>query len=478
MSSVRGGLWTAISRILAQVVQFAIFLVAVQVMPPAEFGIFALIWTWLLILSQFGIAGWQEYAMQWHGDDQRPRRVLALSMIFGALLTAVGFLAGYATPLITDDPRAVALMQLFSLWIFFASISGTFAGELHRRERLTSAAMATIVGDVASLIVSVWFLFQGHGVFALAYGRLAGVAFWAGAGWLLLRLIPDFRLTMPEVREILYFTWRIVAVRLMLNIRMHAATLVIGSFLGAAQAGYFRAAQRLISALAEVLGEPTRVLAWSLFRRTRNEQGGDFDFHDQANSFFPMLHVFATPVFLATALLAEDIALGLLGPEWLPAAPVIRILSISYLLLAHATAHEAVLSLAGAVRVLPYVVLGTALLGVAATLIAAPYGMLATSWAQVGTSAAIFVINAIVMQKYAKVRWLEVLWSMRMLPLAALVAWGALRLVAPLNMLDALHPFFRAFVLGIWVILVFGVAIFSLDAPTRQQVRRMLQARS
>ncbi|WP_212524277.1 oligosaccharide flippase family protein [Actibacterium sp. MT2.3-13A] len=475
--AVRGGIWTAVSRILSQVVQFAIFMVAVQVMSPAEFGIFALVWTWSLILSQFAIAGWPEYIMQWSGDSTQPRRVLALAMAGGAFLAGIGIALSYLAPLMIDDPRATPLMQIFAIWIFFASVGGTFAGAMNWEDRLTAAAVATIIGDLANFAVAVWALLQGHGVFALAAGRLVGALFWAGAGLAVVRMAPDFGITRQQAGEILRFTSRIVAVRLLVNIRLYAATLVIGTFLGAAHAGYFRAGQRLVSALGEVLGEPTRVLAWSLFRNTRRSQGPRVDFRERANSFFPVLLTFAIPLFAATAFLAEDITLGLLGEEWLPAAPVVRVLAIAYAVLATSAANEAVLSLAGMVRILPYMVLGNATLGVGITIIAAPHGILATAWAQVASALVIFSINAWMMQRHAAIRWGQVLLRLRAVPVALALSAAVPLIGGQSAALDAVAPLLRAVLLAAGFVVVFYATLLGLDGRLRRLVLQLARRR-
>lgn len=471
--AVRGGIWTAVSRILSQGVQFAIFMVAVQVMSPAEFGIFALVSALSVILAQFAMAGWPEYIMQWSGDAAQPRRVLALAVAGGALLAVIGIALSYLAPLFGDDPRATPLMQVFSIWIFFASIGGTFAGIMNWEDRLTAAATAAIAGDIANFVVALWALLEGYGVFALAAGRLAGGLCWAAAGLTVVRMAPDFRITLEQAKEIVNFTARIVAVRLVVNIRLYAATLVIGAFLGAAQVGYFRAGQRLVSALSEVLGEPTRVLSWSLFRSTRNAQGAAVDFRERANSFFPLLLICAIPLFAATAILAEDVTVGLLGAEWLPAAPVVRILAVAYALFAAGYANEAILSLAGAVRLLPYMVLANAILGVGITVIAAPHGILATAWAQVVSAVAIFSLNGWVARRYAAVRWEQIFALLRVLPLALLlsaaVPLAAIRTAA----LDSVPPLLRAILLALAFLVAFYAVLFGLDGRLRRQVRQL-----
>lgn len=423
MSVLRAGAWTAASRVLAQASQFIVFLVAVRLLSAAEFGVFAVVAAWTVILSQFSLAGWPEFVMQWAGTTRRLRQVLAVCLFVGTGFAALGVVAAHVLPY--DDDATLRLMWVLALWIPVVSLGATYAGILNLQDRLVPAAIAASLGEVANLAVSIAALLNGDGVLALAYGRLAGGLVWLLAVFALVRLWPDPRMTLAEFLGVFRFSSRIIAVRLLLNLRLYAGTLVIGFYLGAADAGYFRAAQRLVGALSEVLGEPTRVLAWSLFRAARNAASGpQVDFRDTANRFFSALLVVAVPLFAVLALLAEDLVAVVLGPEWAPAVPVVRILAIAYALYASGAATEAILSLAGRIGLLPWLVAAYAVIGVAMTVIAAHWGLEATAWAQVAAAAVIFVTTMVVQFHAARIRWVEIMARIWAMPVALAVALG------------------------------------------------------
>ncbi|MEZ5797655.1 MAG: oligosaccharide flippase family protein [Paracoccaceae bacterium] len=476
MSAIRAGAWTAGSRVLAHAGQFAVFLVAVRVLSAAEFGIFAMVAAWVVILSQFSQAGWPEYVMQWTGPERRLQQVLSVSLGLGILLGLVGVGSGWL--FLLEDQTTGHLIWVLALTIPLASLGSAYAGVLNLRDRLIAAAAASSLGEVANMTVSILALLNDQGVLALAYGRLAGILTWLVASFLMVRLLPDPRVTMAEFRQIFSFAWRIIAVRLLMNLRLYAATLVIGFYLGATDAGYFRAGQRLVGALSEVLGEPTRVLSWSLFRPARQQpDGSDKGFGPTATRFFSALLAISVPLFLLLLVHAEDLVMVVLGPNWLPTVPVVQILALAYLLYAPGTANEAILSLAGQVRLLPYLVSAYAAVGLVLTVLAARMGLQATAWAQVLVALIILLNTAYVHRRYAGIHWSAIMRDLWRVPIATVVMLIVNQGAAMVGWVAALPPAPRMVLCSILALLAYGLVMVLLDRNLADRLRRRLGGR-
>ncbi len=288
----------------------------------------------------------------------------------------------------------------------------------------------------------------------------------------MVRMMPDPRVSLSIMAEILRFAWRIIAVRLLANLRNYAATLVIGFYLSAADAGYFRAAQRLVGALGEVLDEPTRVLSWSLFRSARNAQGGGaVDFEHAATRFYTAQLLIATPLFITLAILADDVVTVILGPDWGPAVPVVRILAIAYLFYVSGGATEAILSLAGQIGLLPYLVAGYAAFGLVITLLAVRWGLAATAAAQVVLAMTVFFTSTVIHYRTARIRWDRIvnqLWSVPLAILAAVAAVSFLQALAPVH---EASPLARLFLCTVISLLAYSVTVLLLD----RRIARLIQ---
>lgn len=472
-SAASGGFWTGLSRVFAQLIQFAIFMLAARVMSPAEFGVFALVAAIAAILTQVSIAGWPEYIMQWGGEVFRVRQTLFVAIVAGLIFMIIGLMTGLVAPLLSDSPVVQPLILVLSICILFNSISSTYAGVMNWQNKLTLAALTWLGADIVQLVVSAWALLNGHGVMALAYGRLAGAMVASIIGFGATRVSPALAIDGSLLRELSLYSWHIVATRLLANIRVYAATFIIGSFMGAASVGFYRAAQRLVVAFEEIVSEPTRILAWSLFRKSRDEMNGISGFTSLSQRFFGFQLYVAAPLFIGISLMAEDLTRGALGPDWGQAVPVVQLLAIAALVRSSGHASIPILSLARQSWLLPPITLAYSAITIAFICIGAQYGLQATALSEVVAAVIVFVINIWIKRRYANIDWILILRKAWPVIPALTLALASPLFMGPSEALQLLHPLLRFVLLGLGMIAIMAPVLVILDRDLRQDLRHI-----
>lgn len=469
--SLGGGLWTVALRVVAQLLQFSIFIVAVRVLSPAEFGVFALVAATTVVLNQFAAVGWPEYIMQWTGGVRRPRQTLFIAMTSGAFFMMIGFCLNFLAPLVTNEPDIHGLIQIFSIWIFFSATGSALAGMMNWQNKLTAAAFAALGGDIANVVVAIWALLEGYGVFALAFGRLAGAIVWTLIGFSVVRMTPCPRIRLVTFRNILKFSSTILTTRLLISARIYAGAFLIGGFMGPASVGYYRAAQRIVGAFGEIVSEPTRVLAWALFRKARKETGGTTaKFPELGREFFGVFLICTVPLFAGVALLARDLTYGVLGAEWAPAVPVVRALAIANMIAASSYALEPILSLARYVKIMPWIVALYASLNIVFIWLAAPYGIHAVAGAEVLSAASIFAANIWFMWRFAGIRWDQIALRARTLLPVLLLSVLPPVVADYFNLLREIAPLLRFVILSLSMVAIFIPSVLLFDRGIRLHV--------
>lgn len=414
-----GGLWTVLERVLSQGTQLVIFVVAARLLSPAEFGVFALVSAGAILMLRISEASWAPYIMSWAGDAKVPRQVVMVSIWSGLALAVAGGLGALALPLFGVDAATSHLVALFSGWVFLATVSSAQKGMLIWQGGLRASALCEILGDLIGMAVAVAALYAGWGVFALAFGRLAFQATHLALSFGFTRAAPMPGMRGAALADLWAYTRQSFTARMIANIRLYVATFLIGGFLGPAAVGYYRAAQRLVGSVAEIIGQPALLLAWNLFRRARDATPGTSGFQAVARVFFPALVAIGGPVFIWLVVMGEDLIEGLLGPKWLPALPVVAVLALARGLTSLGVATEPVLSLAGEIRRLPLFSVLLLIATVALTLLAAPFGLMAVAWAQVAVATVMIGASAVLIRRYGGIDWADV----------GTVAW---RLIAPM----------------------------------------------
>ncbi len=410
---------TLAARVVSQIAQLLMFIVAARVLSPAEFGVFTLVGAGSTLLFIVGGAGWREFILGWGGGVRAVHQAVTYSILSGYILAMLGFIAAGVIAAVFQLLEVAWLSLIFSLCVLFSPMSGAYSAILVRKDKVKALAIASIASEIAGLVLGVLLLYRGWGVLALGASKLAAqviylalVVFWAQ--WRLQLL-----LTGVTVREILGVSREILFMRITGFVGNYASTFIVGLFLGVANVGYFRAAERIVASFSELVSEPLRLVAWMVFRkaadradtpvRLRHELAGE------AAIFFPLLLLISGPIFVGLAVVSPSLIEALLGQSWLPAAPVVSILAISALLLTPAIATEPLLTVAGKIRTFtPFAVLNSAVV-VVALFAVTRFGMDAAAWARVAGCGFIFATSVWVQVRHTDAPW-----------------WGAIRGSAPI----------------------------------------------
>ena len=426
------GALNTVARVVSQGSQLFIFILAARILAPADFGVFALVSAVAVVLFRISQAGWPEFIMSWTGSDRVLAQVMMVALISGGLAMLGGLGATGVLYLAGQSSEIVLLAGLFAVWVPISTVAAAQHGIMIRRDRLSAAAWTLLAGEAAGFAVSVGALLSGVGVLALAYGRLTQQCVHVLVGYTITLTLPRFGLARDTRASLLGFFWQILMSRVVTSLSSHVVTFVIGGFLGPAAVGFFRAASRITSAALEVIGEPARVMAWARFRAAQDAPGG---LPAEARAFYAILVALALPVFLWIAVFAEELTLGLLGPAWAEAAPLVAILALSQVLQLPAFITESVASLTGQLKRLPPLALANAAFAVIVVAVAAPFGLMAVALSQIAIHAVFCGSQLWVQGASAAIRWRGVAGAVWRSVTVALVMAAALAL---LNRTEAL----------------------------------------
>ena len=467
---VGGGLWTVAERVISQGAQLVILVIAARVLGPAEFGVFALVSAAAMILSRVAELGWGPFILSWDGDDRVPRQVITLAAASGLAVAALGAAVALALTRWEGLAGAAPLALAFAAWVPLAAVSSAQRSIVQWQGRLATASACEIAGEAVGLAVAVWALMEGHGVMALAYGRLAMQSAHIAATFAVTRLPPVLGMSGAPLRALMAYNAQMLASRAVGYARGYIATFVIGGFLGPASVGWYRAAERLVGAVTEVIGVPAEKLAWSQMREARDGAGGGVG-SDMWTGRFEIwckaLLGIGLPALVWLSAMGEDVIALLLGPGWEPALPVIALLALSQALQLPRFALDAALSLAGNLRRLAPLMLLLAAVALALTLAAAPFGMVPVAGAQIAAGAIALAAILRALSRHAALPAAIALRACARVVPAVLVAGIALLALREAGFAAQWHPALRAFALPLPAVPVYLAALAALDPDLR-----------
>lgn len=407
---VGAGLWTLSAKIVSQLAQLLAFLLAARILESAQFGFYAYSSAIAILLVLCAEGGWGEYVMKSHSTGRELDQIGTIAVMSGVLCTGVGFLISGALHVWNEQWLGI-LIALYSCWFLPSSLSVVYDGLLVNRGQLKQQSIIRIVAEGLGLAVTIAGLHAGFHVASLIIGRLVMQTTCLVGSFIVVRWYPRFHLTRAFLFDILEFSRHILSNRIIFYLRSYSGTLALGSFLGLAEAGYYRAAERIVGAISELLGEPARMLAWTAFRKIKGQPADPQKFEElgrTATHFMTALMIVSAPVYIGLALVSPALVDIALGDSWAPTAALVSILAIKQVLLIPGYVTEPLLSITGNIARMPRLMLLNGVVAIALIVAAAPFGVEAAAFGQCIAALISLKISAHLQGRYGGLDWKRV----------------------------------------------------------------------
>lgn len=303
----------------------ASFFIVGRYLSPAEFGVYALASSAILLPMGVLGAGFSEHVISRDPDHKDEATAFwstaAIGLAFAALAASVSLVLRHAFGL--DDIAHILLWlaPLPALW----GVSVIFEAMLIRDDRAGLMAAVTVTGETLGLISLVVSAMNGLGVFSLVVSRLVNNCVML-AGYGFSKAAPKLSAFREEAAlRVGKFSIGVVGARAMNWLDAYGVELLLGLLLPAASIGHYRMAGRLNAALGSVLVfAPWQAQLAYLSERLRVGRLG-------AGMVRAItLHIaLITPLFAGLAILSSDVIALFLGATWAPTAGILSIMALA-----------------------------------------------------------------------------------------------------------------------------------------------------
>lgn len=314
------------SRIAVQIVAFLQIMIASRFLGLSDFGTYTLGWASCVIVVSFVYTGFYQALLRCT-DFDGARHTGFWSM---AAIGAGGALALAAVGLALLGSRSETA-PVFLAFAPFPVIRALVAwNEVHlvRDRRVRLVSVYGVLSETAAVAVTWACLVHGVGLFSLVFGRYTAMVVELAIAFGAARSLPALQFSRSRfatLRTTAFPLWGTSALAMFSN---YGADLMLGAFLNTAAVGAYRGASRVSQTASDLVFQPLNTLTWS--RMSQLEKSGQQSALKEVwlgHMGFGALVLW--PVLAAFAVLAKDLVLFLFDESWLPAAPVIVILSLS-----------------------------------------------------------------------------------------------------------------------------------------------------
>jgi len=318
--------WSASVRLASQVFTWAITLVVIRLLTPADYGLLAMATVFVSFLAMFSELGLGAAVVQKADVDHH-----LLKRVFGVVLVihfSLAALLALAAPLIAAfyaEPKVVPVIRVLSLQFIVAAFAVIPDAQLQRRMEFRNRSLLDLSGTIIASFTTLTMAFAGAGVWALVMGSLLS-QIWKtiGINWLSPFMHwPNF--SVKEMRPLLRFGGHITAAQVFWMFYLQVDVLICAKLLGNEVLGFYSVAMQLATLPSQRISGLINQVAFPAFSRMQQDP------HKIGENILigtRILSFFAFPVLWGISSVAPEIIKIMLGAKWLPAVVPLQVLAL------------------------------------------------------------------------------------------------------------------------------------------------------
>jgi PST family polysaccharide transporter len=369
--------WGAFNQGTQQIVRLGVQVVLTKLLDPSDFGAMALALVVINIGTFIGALGFAQALVQRPHITKRHVAVafttsglMGLSIMLLVIAGADSFANWFGSPDLGPLLRVLSIM--FLLRGFEGVPNAMLVRRLYIRDFVLSSTIATVAGAAMGLSLAL----NGAGLWSLAGMAITESFFATSLAWVFAINKGVWRPAVAwdtvVLRDLLGFSAAASGTRLLIAAQSSIDSVVVGKELGTDALGLyslgyrflFLPLDRLLDAIGGVLEPVLATLQDDVARFQATLL--------RVESYVCALYV---PLTLGTAAIAHNLVLVVFGTKWLPAVPVLQILSLNGFRLALVRLHAYACEARGHPRAGLVVIGAQVAVGTPASIIAAHYGI-------------------------------------------------------------------------------------------------------
>ena len=318
--AVRGAGVTVLSGGFALAIQIASTVILSRLLAPHDFGVVAMVTTFSLLISNFGLNGFTEAIVQREKVDHALASTLFWINLSAGLLLTLGFAsAGTLLARFYHDTQVRIVAIAIAPTIVLTSTSVIHLALLKRAMQFPRVSFNDILARLLGITVSIILGSAGCGYWALIAGALTIPLSTTIGAWILCRWVPGFPRHVAGTKAAVAFALHTYG-RFSFNyFARNTDNLLVGWRFNATALGFYKKAYDMFTLTANQLVGSIYDVAVSTLSRVRD---------DSAQYRRYLLGALTFMVFIGMGISAEltvtgkDIIRVLLGPRWEPSGRI------------------------------------------------------------------------------------------------------------------------------------------------------------
>ena len=308
-----------------QTVRIGGFIVLARVLEPKDFGILRVLIAISMAATMLITLGIPEALIQ--REDLSEYHESTAWWISLVAATGSGLLLYWGAPLLAwamAMPPLISFVRLIALPVVLSGTTAVANARLRRQFKFAALATSEVTAEIAFVSTALLLLGLHQNRWCLAGGLAARISVQAAVVWVAEGYLPIHWPSRAAARDIIGFCATVCSGRLLVVLAGNADYLMVGRLLGASALGFYSMAWDLLRFVSDRLYAVAGRVTLPAFCRL--QQDGE-TLAAIYQGFIGLISRIILPLMACAVVAAPKLLVGIYGPQWIPAAVPMRLLS-------------------------------------------------------------------------------------------------------------------------------------------------------
>lgn len=328
--SVRGGIAALLGQGAHFVIHTASTMVLARLLTPADFGLIAMVAAVTGFANLFKDLGLSTATVQ--KPDITHDQINTLFWINVAVSALIAMIMAGLAPFMAwfyEEPRVTLITLAVTLVFLFGGLTVQHQALLQRQMRFTALAVIQVVSAAAGVSVGIISAALGAAYWSLVLMQGASALSIAIGVWLVCRWRPGAPAWHAGARNMLMFGGNITGFNVINYFSRNADNILIGRVWGAGPLGLYSKAYALLVLPLTQINVPLASVAVPALSRLHGDPQRYRTYYLRMISLITLV---STPFVSFLVVCSDPLILLILGPQWIAAGSIFRVLGISGLI--------------------------------------------------------------------------------------------------------------------------------------------------
>jgi O-antigen/teichoic acid export membrane protein len=328
-TALRGGLAKLFGQAGTFAVRLAFMAIVARLLAPEDFGLVAMVTVITAVLELFASAGLSAASVQRPTiNDHQISTLFWVNILVGVMLSLLCLMIAPFVVAFYHEPRLFWVTVAMGAGFFFNAAGVQHLALMQRQLRYTALAAIEFLSQLASLSIGVIMAVEGWGYWSLVAAAVAAPAILTAGLWAFTAWIPGRPRRNTDLFSLLHFGGTVTISGVVAYIAHNFDRFIIGRVWGATAVGQYSVASQLVNTPTANINMAIGGVLFAVLSRLQHDEER---FKNYLLKAYSLIVSMTLPTTIFAAAFAGDIIPVVLGPKWLEATEVFRLLVPSVL---------------------------------------------------------------------------------------------------------------------------------------------------